>query len=93
MSANGIAHLPTREARQKAKLDLAAANRTADGNVRNLYDLDQLPTVYSGNDLIDNPNGGGLVQGRPWRSTTPANLTTEDGNRLMTENGIILTTE
>ena len=34
MSANGIAHLTTREARQKAKLDLAATNRAADASYR-----------------------------------------------------------
>ena len=34
MSANGIAQLSTRELRQKAKLDLAAANRVTDGNAR-----------------------------------------------------------
>lgn len=33
---------------------------------RNQYDLTQLPTQYSGNDLTDNPNIGGLVEGRPW---------------------------
>jgi hypothetical protein len=38
MSANGISHLPTREARQQAKLDLAQAKRrgftlAADGSV------------------------------------------------------------
>lgn len=66
MSANGIAHLPTREARQKAKLDLAASNRSADGNPRDEYDLSQLPTQYFGNAVINNGNAGGLVLGRPW---------------------------
>ena len=33
---------------------------------RNQYDITQLPTQYSGNDLTDNPNAGGLVEGRPW---------------------------
>jgi hypothetical protein len=66
MSTNGIAHLPTREERQKAKLDLAAAKRAADGNARATYDITQLPTQYDNNDVIDNPNTGGLVQGRPW---------------------------
>jgi hypothetical protein len=66
MSANGIAQLATREARQKAKLDLAAINRAADGNVRATYDITQLPTQFSGNNTTDNPNVGGLLQGRPW---------------------------
>ena len=66
MSANGIAHLPTREERQKAKLDLAAAKRASDGNPRATYDITQLPTQYDADDVVDNPNVGGLVQGRPW---------------------------
>ena len=66
MAANGISTLPTKEARQKAKLDLAATERAADGNPRATYDITQLPTQYSGDDVVDNPNTGGLVQGRPW---------------------------
>lgn len=72
MSANGIAHLSTREARQKAKLDLAAANRAADGNARATYDITQLPTQYNNNGIIDNPNTNGLQLGRPWITTTAA---------------------
>ena len=66
MAANGISTLATKELRQKAKLALAAVNRAADGNVRATYDITQLPTQYSGNNLVDNPNVGGLAQGRPW---------------------------
>ena len=71
MSLNGISHLPTKAARQKAKLDLAAADRAADGNPRSTYDITELPTVYSTssnntNLVVDNPNPGGLVYGRPW---------------------------
>lgn len=33
---------------------------------RNQYDITQLPTQYSGGNLTDNPNTGGLVEGRPW---------------------------
>jgi len=66
MAANGISTLSTKEARQKAKLDLAATNRAADGNPRATYDITQLPTQYNDNDVVDNPNEGGLVQGRPW---------------------------
>lgn len=66
MAKNGISTLPTKEARQKAKLDLAAANRAADGNPRATYDITQLPTQYQNNNVVDNPNVGGLVQGRPW---------------------------
>jgi hypothetical protein len=74
MSANGIAHLATREARQKAKLDQAAIDRAARGNPRSTYDITQLPTQFDGNDIIDNANSGGLVIGRPW-ITAPAGYT------------------
>ncbi len=66
MAANGISELATKELKQKAKLDLAAAKRAADGNPRATYDITQLPTQYDNNDVVDNPNTGGLVQGRPW---------------------------
>ena len=66
MSANGIAWLPTKEERQKAKLALAAQDRAADGNPRATYDITQLPTQYVGDDILDNPNDGGLIEGRPW---------------------------
>ena len=66
MAANGISTLATKELRQKAKLDLAATNRAAQGNARATYDITQLPTQYDDNGIIDNPNTGGLVQGRPW---------------------------
>jgi hypothetical protein len=69
MSLNGIAQLPTREERQAAKLALAAAKRAADGNARATLDLTLLPTQFDGNATIDNPNIGGLVQGRPWINT------------------------
>jgi hypothetical protein len=66
MSNNGISELATKELKQKAKLDLAAIDRAADGNPRATYDITQLPTQYTGNNLTDNPNVGGLVVGRPW---------------------------
>ena len=75
MSANGIAHLSTREARQKAKLDLAATKRAADvanrdnpvnADQRSTYDITELPTQYSGDTIVDNPNSTGLIVGRPW---------------------------
>jgi len=69
MSANGISTLLTKELRQKAKLDLAATDRATDGNPRATYDITQLPTQYNGNVIIDNPNTGGLVVGRPWIAT------------------------
>lgn len=69
MSANGIAHLATKELKQKAKLDLAAAKRATDGNPRATYDLTSLPTQFNGNSIVNNPNAGGLVVGRPWIET------------------------
>jgi len=69
MALNGISTLATKELRQKAKLDLAAENRAAVGNPRATYDITQLPTQYSGNDVVNNPNEGGLVEGRPWIET------------------------
>jgi hypothetical protein len=66
MALNGISSLLTKEAKQKAKLDLAAANRAARGNPRSTYDITQLPTQYTGNAVTNNPNIGGLVEGRPW---------------------------
>jgi hypothetical protein len=72
MAANGISTLATKELRQKAKLDLAATKRAADGNLRTTYDLTLLPTQYNDATIIDNPNAGGLVAGRPWISTPQA---------------------
>ena len=56
MAANGISTLATKELRQKAKLDLAATNRAAQGNPRATYDITQLPTQYNDNAIINNPN-------------------------------------
>ncbi len=36
--------------------------------ISNQYDITQLPTQYSDNDLTDNANSGGLIDGRPWTS-------------------------
>lgn len=63
---NKIGRLPTLEDRQRAKLDLAALDRAAAGNSRSTYDITELPTQYSGNTIVDNPNVGGLQEGRPW---------------------------
>jgi hypothetical protein len=56
----------TKEDRQIQKLEIAAKARTADGNSRDTYTLTDLPTKYTGNAVTDNPNVGGLVDGRPW---------------------------
>jgi hypothetical protein len=63
---NVIRSLSSKEDRQKAKLALAALDRTASGNPRDSFDITELPTQYSGNTVVDNPNVGGLVEGRPW---------------------------
>ena len=69
MALNGISTLATKELRQKAKLDLAAIDRAADGNARATYDITQLPTQYDDNTIVDNANSGGLVQCRPWTTS------------------------
>ena len=58
----------TKQERQVLKLDLATLKRTIDSNPRNVYDLTELPDTYDGNvpGADDNPNTGGLVEGRPW---------------------------
>jgi GLEYA domain len=73
MAANGISTLSTKEARQKAKLDLAQTKRQAGGDttkpyyrINNTYDITALPTQYVGNTVYNNPNTNGLLQGRPW---------------------------
>ena len=73
MAKNGISTLDTKELRQIAKLELAQTKRQLVGTAgyHNLryYDLDLLPTKYVGNDVVNNPNVGGLQAGRPWKST------------------------
>ncbi len=66
---NKIAHLTTREQRQKAKLDLAQLDRVVASNPRSTVDLTTLPTLFNDDDIVDNPNIGGLVTGRPWIET------------------------
>lgn len=56
----------TKEDRQVQKLEIAAKARAADGNARTTYTINDLPTKYTGNNVTDNPNLGGLVDGRPW---------------------------
>lgn len=73
MAANGISTLASKQARQAAKLGAAQTKRQAGGVTSaaayrslNTYDITLLPTQFSGNSIVDNPNTGGLVQGRPW---------------------------
>lgn len=76
MAANGISTLALKRTRQDQKLALANSDRAA----RNVLepgryadvtaDATQLPTRYNASSntgaLVDNPNSGGLVAGRPW---------------------------
>ena len=75
MSANGISHLATKQARQAAKLALASAKRqafaanasVAVADSRYTLDTTELPTVYSGNTVVNQSHVGGLITGRPWK--------------------------
>ena len=70
MAQNGISTLATKQAKQTAKLAAAGTKRALPSNQgggrRSTLDTSQLPTVYSGNVVVDNANTGGLVTGRPW---------------------------
>jgi hypothetical protein len=55
----------TKEYRQVQKLAIAALNRLRTGRPDG-YNVNDLPTKYTGNAVTDNPNPGGLVDGRPW---------------------------
>lgn len=50
----------TKEDRQVQKLEIASVKRKEE------YALDKLPTKYSGNEVVDNANTGGLQDRRPW---------------------------
>ena len=70
------ASLADKATRQLAKLELAQLRKQAGGvtsstfyRAHNIYDITQLPTQYDGNDIIDNPNEGGLIEGRPWATS------------------------
>ena len=63
---------------------------------RNAFDLSELPTVYTDNDIYDNPNVGGLVDGRPWIVPVVVEagaIIMETGDDLLQENGDQLYTE
>ena len=75
MSANGISTLANKKLRQEAKLAQANADRAARNVVEPgryadvTADIHQLPTKYKADNTVeDNPNTGGLKQGRPWAS-------------------------
>jgi hypothetical protein len=77
MAANGISTLQYKRDRQDAKLALAEQDRADRNTVEpgrysdTTADATQLPTRYAvdnndTNDVVDNPNTGGLQLGRPW---------------------------
>ena len=75
MAANNISTLPFKRDRQDAKLTLAGQDRSARNVVEPgrytdvTADATQLPTRYAvgdNNTIVDNPNLGGLLPGRPW---------------------------
>ena len=66
-SHNKISRLATKEAKQAAKLALATLDRISSSKPRTTLDTTELPTVYSGNTIVDNANTGGLIIGRPWK--------------------------
>lgn len=66
MSGNVISELPTLEARQIAKLNLATLDRIAASNPLDTYDISLLPSKYVGNVSTPNPHPTGLNQSRPW---------------------------
>lgn len=59
-TSNNISQLGTKELKQVNKLNFASSKRGV------AYDINKLPTKYSDNTVVDNPNAGGLVAGRPW---------------------------
>lgn len=99
MAANGISTLPTKEARQIAKLELAQAKRQQAGTpgyrVLNNYNTALLPAVYSGNTVA--PQYPELVAGRPWVAGTPVAtfnfILTEVSDPIITEGGNNLISE
>jgi hypothetical protein len=75
--ARQIAKLDIAEAKRQGKT--VALDGTISGSidptapyyrVNNIYDVAQLPTQYSGVVVVDNPNTGGLLRGRPWNPDT-----------------------
>ena len=54
-----------KEERQVEKLTIAAKKRSLTSRTSTLT-INNLPTKYTANDVTDNPNVGGLVNGRPW---------------------------
>jgi hypothetical protein len=89
MAANGISTQPYKHDRQQQKLEIAATKRAASGRRANL-DITQLPTIYADGDndtnhVVNNPNIGGLVIGRPWAEGAPS----PGGSLIINLNGTV----
>ncbi len=69
-TANKIGNLATKQAKQEAKLALAALDRAAYGSRPQYYDKTRLPNPYNDNDLSPDDGASVLEAGRPW-STVP----------------------
>lgn len=93
MSTNGISRLQYKRDRVLAKLELSQEKRIAQGRLLKFYDLTLLPTVPGVNsnaieDIVNNPNIGGLVHGRPWVEETSSlvnKIGLEGGNSIRLE--------
>lgn len=73
--ARQLAKLDIAQAKRQGRV--VASDGTISGSINttasyyrdlNVYYITQLPTQYSGNTLVDNPNTDGLLTGRPWHS-------------------------
>jgi hypothetical protein len=71
--AKQLAKLDIAQAKRQGKT--VAVDGTTTGNIdpsqpyfrqNNIYDINLLPTKYSGNNIVDNANPDGLQLGRPW---------------------------
>jgi len=88
-----VAKLDIAQAKRQGKV--VAYEGTISGNLDdakpyyrdyNVYDINDLPTKYSTNAVIDNPNEGGLKAIRPW-GVTPAYTIVTSGLRLYLDAG------
>ena len=65
-TANKIDQLATKQAKQEAKLALAALDRAAYGSRPSTLDINKLPNPYNSNDTDPDDGATTLVAGRPW---------------------------
>jgi len=93
--AKQIAKLNIAQAKRQGRT--VAADGTISGSVdttknyyrrNNTYDVNNLPTKYTGNSVTDNPNTNGLLPGRQW-STAPVTSYVGTLNSVVSDNGFI----